>query len=206
MGVLQCRDQRRRRQIIKHQAGRVEEQRQIVFNAAGSETLADVPVDSGAGGVAFKTGPVALAKATDGRRRKRKLPGGQQRNRVVPVKSSLGIGVKSAQTFNFVIEEVKSAWRLAAHRIEVQQGTAHCKLPVLFDLRHPDVAGGVEASRQVSQIHPVTNAELLRTLADICSWRQPLQQSAHGDHDESTVEISNTAQALQAARNDVLVG
>src|SRR6056297_4192979 len=68
------RDQRFGWQIVQQRRGLVEEQRQVVLDAAVSDAFRYVPIDRRARGLAGEAGPVAAAEAAHGILVERRLP------------------------------------------------------------------------------------------------------------------------------------
>src|SRR6056297_4165111 len=101
-----CRDQRGCRQIVEQRRGLVEEQRQVVLDAAVGNAFGYVPVDRRARGLAGETGPVATTEAADGSRIQRRLPGRQNLDLLQGLARQLGIGVEGAERVDLLVEQV----------------------------------------------------------------------------------------------------
>ena len=112
-------------QVVEEGGGLVEEQRQVVFDAAGGDAVADVAVQRHARGIAVE----ALAPATPEGRAccfvQRELAAGQQLDGLDRIQAALGVGVEGAQAVQFVVEEVQPVGQRRAHREQVDEAATH---------------------------------------------------------------------------------
>ena len=113
------------RQVIEEGGRLVEEQRQVVFDAAGGDTVADVPVQGHARGIAVKALAPAAPEGRACRFVQRELAAGQQLDGLDRIQAALGVGVEGAQAVQFVVEEVQPIGQRGAHREQVDEAAAY---------------------------------------------------------------------------------
>ena len=137
----------------------LEEQRQVVLDAAGRQAVANLAVDQAAPRIAAEPGPIALAEAGDALARERKLARRQQFDALDPLPGKLAVRVEGPDRLDLVVEQVDPVGLLAAAGKEVDQRAAHGELPVLGDLRHRAVAGRLQTQPETFPVEAFAGAQ-----------------------------------------------
>ena len=100
------RDRRGRRQVIGDRRRRVEEERQVVFDAAGDDAVGDVLIERGFRWVAFEHLAKAAAEARASGIVQRKFARRQQAHVGDRIERTLRVDVERLDGFDFGIEEI----------------------------------------------------------------------------------------------------
>src|SRR5882672_3238642 len=196
-------DHRSRRQVVEERAGRLEEERQEVLDAAGRETVAHIPVDGTAAWIAFKARAIAPPEGLDRVRIERNLARWQQAHLAQPVAGSLRLGVKDANGLDLVVEEVDAQRRVRAHGEDVDDRAADGALAGRHHLRDLRVARLDQAQAKVLARQAVAPGQQQRVRLDVRRRRQALQQGFERDDDDAALERGQFVEDREALRNDV---
>ena len=135
------RDDRVARKIVDECRGRVEEERQVVLDAARRDTCRDVLVQRRLRRIAFEHFAESAAKARTARIVQRELARGQQPHVAHRIQRALRVGVERLDALDLVTEEIETVRERCTHRIEVDQAPANAELARRHHLRHVRVAG-----------------------------------------------------------------
>ena len=142
------RERRALAEVVEDRRGAVEEQRQVVLDAAARQPGADVLVQAHAGRIAFQLLAPARAKTSPRLVVHRELAAGQQPHLGHRVEAALRVGVEGADRVDLVAEQVDAVGHRRAHREQVDQPAAHRVFARRDDLAHVRVAGQRELGLQ----------------------------------------------------------
>ena len=104
------------RQVIKERCGLFKKQRQIIFNAGKGNAVADVFVERCFGRIAFKHFAKLRSEVIASRLIHRKFTARQELDIADWIKAALCVDVKSANRFDFVIEQIDAIGQNRTHR------------------------------------------------------------------------------------------
>ena len=135
------RDDRVARKIVDECRGRVEEERQVVLDAARRDACRDVLVQRRLRRIAFEHFAEPAAKARTARIVQRELARGQQPHVTHRIQRALRVGVERLDALDLVPEEIETVRERSTHRIKVDQAAANAELARRHHLRHVRVAG-----------------------------------------------------------------
>ena len=194
-----------RRQVVEHRRERVVKHRQVILDAGRRHALTDVLIDRAATHVDVEQFVPPIAEPRNRVRRQRKFLGRQNLHRVDLLDGALGVGVESAQTRDFVVEQVDPvrAWR--AHRIHVHQRSAHRELAALRHGVHASVAGLLEMAPIAVCVEPRADRQHQTVRGEERRRRQPLQQRADRHDQHAASECRQSMQRAKPVGDDVLV-
>ena len=99
-------DRRSTAEIIENGSGFLKEQRQVVFDACGGNTMANILVNPALGRVAIEELTPATAKARPGRLIHREFPARQQAHLRHRVQAALTVRIKGTNAVDFIVEQV----------------------------------------------------------------------------------------------------
>ena len=193
------------RQVVDQRRGLVEEQRQVILDAAVGDAVGDVAIDPGLRRLAFETLAVAVAEVADGRSIERHLARRQDLDPLHGVARHLGIRGEVFQRLDFVVEEVDAQRRIGAHREQVDQRPAHGEFTVLRDLRHAQVAGVDERIDERLAGQRLAVLQRQGPGGDVVDRRQSLLQCGDGGDDDAAPQSAERGQHAQPLGDDVLV-
>ena len=193
-------------QVIEEGGRLVEEKRQVVFDAAGGDTVADVTVQGHTRGIAVEALAPAAPEGRACRFVQRELAAGQQLDGLDRIQAALGVGVEGAQAVQFVVEEVQPVGQRRAHREQVDEATAHRVFTGAQHLLDMLVAGQRELGLQGSFVQLHALGELEGARGQPRGRRQPVRGRA-GSHQQH-VQLA-PLQAIQGGKplgDQILVG
>ena len=140
------------RQVIEQCRGLVEEQRQVVLDSGRGDAGGQILVDRATAEIHIEAFTEARAEASDRLLLQREFASWQQADRLDLVDGSLVFRIEGAQRFDFVVEQVDAVGQGAAHRKQVDQRAAHCKLAMLVHRIDAAIAGRFEAGTHLLDI------------------------------------------------------
>ena len=146
-GIAQVRavqQQRIRGQIVEQGGKAIEEQGQVVFDAARGYAGGNVLVDAARAHIHIECLVPAAAEAGNGGIVKGELPGRQHAYGAYPLDGALGVGVEQAQRLDFVVQHVDADRVFGARGKDIHERAANGELPPVFDGFHGRVAGGLQ--------------------------------------------------------------
>ena len=192
-------------QVVEQRGRLVEEQRQVVLDAARGDALLDVLVDARTGGVAFEL--FAPARAERGARRlvERKLAAGQQPHLGHRIQAALAVGVEGADRIDLVVVQVDPERHRRAHREQVDQAAAHRVLARRHDLAHVLVAGEHQLRLQPGLVQPLLLLEQEGGGGQEAGRREPGQRGGGGQQHDVDLALQHLPQGGQAFGDQVLV-
>ncbi len=193
------------RQVVGQGRRLVEEQRQVVLDAAGHHAVADVLVERRAQRVAFEDLAVAAAKARAGRLVGREFACRQQAHIGHRVERALRIDVERLDALDVVAEEVEPEGKRASHRKEIDQPAAHTELAGCDDLRHVLVAGERQLRAQRVDIERRALAQEERERREIVARREPVERRRRRDDEHVAFSAGDPVQRCEPLRDEVLV-
>ena len=199
-------EQRVLRQIIKNRFELVEKERQVIFDASGHQTVADVFVDLADQRITGDLFAVALAKLSYRIGVGRKFACGQQFDAVGSLQRALVGRIETSDRFDFIIEQIDAVGQAAASRVEVDDRSSDRELTVLHHLRYIRIAAGLEPASERVDFESVTDFQQQHMLLDIAAWRQFLQQGVdRQDQDVTGLSVGQRVQGFQTVGNNVLM-
>ena len=152
-------DERIRRKVVDERGRRIEEQRQVILDAAGNDARGNILVERRARRVAFEDFAEATAKPGAAGVVERKFARRQEPHVTHRIEASLRVGVEGADRLDFVAEQVEPVRQRRAHRVEVDQAPAHAEFAGRDDLRDVRVAGESELRAQRVHVEPLALRE-----------------------------------------------
>ncbi len=147
----------RGRQVVEQRRGLVEEQRQVVLDAAAGDAVAHVLVQAGLGRVALDALAPAHAERLARGLVERELAPGQQAHLRHGIEAALRVGIEGADRVDLVVEQVDAVGHVGAHREQVDQAAAHGVLA----RRHHRADVRVAGQRQLRAQRGLVQARLL---------------------------------------------
>ena len=193
------------RQVIEEGGRLVEEKRQVVFDAAGGDAVADISVQGHARGIAVKALAPAAPEGRACRFVQRELAAGQQLDSLDRIQAALGVGVEGAQAVQFVVEEVQPVGQRRAHREQVDEATAHRVFAGAQHLLDMLVAGQRELGLQGSFIQLHALRELEGARGQPRGRRQPVRGRAGGHQQHVQLAPLQAIQGRKALGDQILV-
>ena len=163
-------------QVIKYRGRGIKKQRQVILDARRGHAVAHVLVDAAARGVALQQLAPALAELGAARLVHGELAPWQQAHFRHGVQAALRVGVKRADGVDLVVEQIHPVRHGAAHRVQVNQPTAHRVFAWADHLRHVGVAGQCELRFQRRLVQLLALLEVKGCARHERRWRQPNQR------------------------------
>ena len=205
VGGIQLHNAAVRGQVVEQRGRLLKEQRQVVFGTGRRVALADLAVDVAVLRITLEAGAEALPEQAYRGLVQGELARRQQTDFVAAVERALRLGIEGADGLDFVVEQVDAERLAAAHREQVEQGTAYRELAVFHDLGDAAVAGGIEPCAHGVEVEPVAAFQQQAVALDEITRRQALQQGGGGDDQQAPRERWQPVQRGQALGDDVLV-
>ncbi len=193
------------RQVVEQRGGFVEEQRQVVLDAGRRHAVADVLVDRRAARVAFEGFAPAAA---EGRARgfvERELAAGQKTHVAHRVEAALRVRVERADRVDLVVEQVDPVRQRRAHRVQVDQRSAHAVFAGPHDLAYVLVAGQRELRLQLRLVEPLALRECERVRGHERRRRHPVQRGGRGYEQDVAAALAEVVQRRETFGHEVLV-
>ena len=191
--------------VIGQGRGRVEEQRQVVFDAARREAVADVAVERRFRRVAFEYFAEAAAEARARRIVLRKLARRQQAHVGHRVERALAVDIEALDRLDFVVEQVDPVGQGAAHRKQVDQAAAHAVFARRDNLGDVLVAAERELRAQRVDVEFLALGEKERERRQIRRRRKPVQGGRRGDQQHVALAARRAVQRRQPLGDEILV-
>ena len=129
------------RQVVGERRRRLEEQRQVVFDAAGRDAVAHIAVERRLRGIALEHLAIAAAEARAPGFVQRELARRKQPDVGYGVERALRIDVEGLDALDVVAEEIEPIGERAAHRKKVDEAAADRELARRDDLRDVLISG-----------------------------------------------------------------
>ena len=203
-GYVAVNDARRfLRKIFEERGRRLEEQRQVAFDARGRDAVGDVLVDAAARGVALE----ALAKGFAELRApflvEREFARRQHAHFRDRVDRALRVDVEGADRLDLVAQQVEAIGHRAAGGKEVDQPAAHAEFAGTHHLQDMGVAGERQLRTQRVQVEARLGLQLEGPPREIGARRQALQRGRDGDDAHVEVAVGELPQGRKALRDQV---
>ena len=160
------------RKIFGQRRGRIEEQRQIVFDASRRNSIADVAVQRRLRGIAFKQLAEAAAEARPRRIVLRELARRQQAHVRNGVERALAVDIEALDRLDLLVEQIDPVGQRAAHRKQVDQPAADAEFARGDDLRDVLVAAERELRAQGVDVEPFSLREKERERREVRRRRE----------------------------------
>ena len=193
------------RQVVEQGRGAFEEQRQEILDARGQHPGLEVLVERAAARVHVE----ALAQRGQYLRQAglvhRHFAAGQHLHRRDLVQRALRFGVEFADGVDVLVQQLDAQRRVGAHRVDIEQATAHGEIARVHHLRHVAVAGAFQAALLRVHVQALADLQVEAAADDVTQWRQPLQQGLYRHHHDAVGEPGQAVQRGQALGNDVRV-
>ncbi len=193
------------RQVIGQRCGRLEEQRQVILDAAGRDAVAHVLVQRRARRIALEHLAIAAAKARASRVVERKLARRQQPHVGHRVERALRVDVEGVDALDVVAEEIEAVGQRAAHRKEVDQPAADAEFAGRHDLRDVLVAGERQLRAQRVGVEARALLEKERERGEIRRRREAVERRRRGDDEHVALAARDAVERRQALRHEVVV-
>src|SRR6187402_3601524 len=129
-------------QIVEERRGGLKEERQVVLDACGGETVADIAVYRHPREISLEARAETAPEIADRVGRKTELARRQQLDPVEPTGGALRLRVETANTVDPPVVQVDAQRRIAAHRENIEQRAADRELSRCTNLWDAGVAGG----------------------------------------------------------------
>ncbi len=199
------RDRRRAAEVVEHRRRGVEEERQVVLDAGGGDSGADVLVDPHLGRIALEALAPARAKGVSRRLVHRKLAPGQKAHVGHRVEAPLGVGIEGADRVDLVAEQIDAIRHVRAHREQVDQAAAHRVLARRNDLAHVRVAGERELRLQRRLVEALLGREVERVAGDEAGRCKAYERRRRRHQDDVDVAAADPPERRQPLRDQILV-
>ena len=193
-------------QIVEECRGRLEEQRQIVFQPARRAPLGDLAIHQAGLRVALEARPIALAKPGDRLLRQREFTRRQHPHPLQLLLRALRLRVEGADRLDLLIEEVDAQRDLAAHREDVEQGAAHRIFAVADDLGDAGIAGTLQSAPGRIQVQPIADRKDQRLPVHIPARRQALHQGCDRHDQHALLQARQAVQCQEPFRDQLRKG
>ena len=191
---------------IRGESGRLGvKQRQVGFDAARHDPLADFAVDAAAGRIAGEVLAIAAPKALDPFAIGWELAGGQQVDGVHLVEAALGLRVEGADRFDLFVEQIDAIGLAGPHREQVDERAPHRKLSLSLDFRYCGIACGDQAFPEGGQGQPVAALEVEAPSSQPRQGREPLQPAVGRHQQQGRGPVKQGGQGRQALRQHLLM-
>ncbi len=193
------------RQVVGERCRGLEKERQVVFDAARHQPVAHVLVQRRSRRIALEHLAIAAAKASAPRVVEREFARGQEADVRHRIERALRVDIERPDAFDVVVEEVDPVRQRAAHRIEVDQSTAHAELAGRNDLRHVLVARERELRAQRGDVEPRPLPEEERERGEKRRWREPVERRRRRDHQHVAFAARHAVERREPLGNEVVV-
>ena len=193
-------------QVVEEGGGLVEEKRQVVFDAAGGDAVADVTIQRHARGIAVKALAPAAPEGRACRFVQRELAAGQQIDGLDRIQAALGVGVEGTQAVQFIVEEVQPVGQRGAHREQVDEAAAHRVFAGAQHLLDVLVAGQRELGLQGSFVQLHALGELEGARGEPRGRCQPVRGRAGSYQQHVQLATLQAIQGGKALGDQILVG
>ncbi len=192
-------------EVVEDRCGVLEEERQVVLDAAAGDAQLDVLVGARLARVAFDL--LAPARTESGARGfvQRELPPGQQAHLGHRVQAALRVGVEGADRIYLVAEQVDAVGHRRAHGEEVDQPAAHRVLARRDHLADVLVAGQRELRLQLRFVELRLLPEVKGVAGQERRWRQPRQRGGSRHQHHVHLALKDAPKRGQTLRDQVLV-
>ncbi len=198
-------DRRSGRKVVGDGGRRVEEQRQVILDAAGNDAVGDVLVQRGLRRVAFEHLAEAAAKARATRVIQRKLARRKQAHVRHRVERALGVDVEGLNRLDLGIEEVDAIGQRRAHGKEIDETAADAELTRRHDLGHMRVAGERQLRAQRVDIERLALREKKRECRQVARRREAIQSRGGSDDQQVALATRGPVHGREPLRHQVLV-
>jgi hypothetical protein len=186
-------DGRRGGHVVEDRGRRVEEQRQVVLDAAAGDAVLHVLVQPHPGRVALQAFAPALAEGLAGGLVEREFAAREQAHLGHGVEAALRVRVEGADGVDLVVEQVDAVRHGRAHRKQIDQAAAHGVLARRDDRAHVGVAGQRELRAQRRLVEPRLLAEVEGRGREEGGRRQAGERRARGQQDDVDAVVAFSA-------------
>ncbi len=199
------RDDRRGRQVVRKRGRRLEEQRQVILDAAGRHAVRDVLVQRRLGRIPFEHLAEPAAETGPARLVERELACRQQPDVGHRIDRALRVDVEGLDRLDVVVEEVDAVRQRRAHREEVDETAAHAELAGGYHLRHVRIAGQCQLRAQRIDVEPLALLQEERERGEVRRGCQPVERAGRRDDEDIALVACDPIQRGEPLRHQVLV-
>ncbi len=194
-----------RGQIICECCSRVEEQRQVILDAARHDAVAHVLVQRRPRRVALEHFAEAAAKARTSRFVEGELARRKQSHIAHRIKRALGVDVEGLDRLDLVVEEVDAIRQCRSHRKEIDEAAAHAELAGRDDLCHVRVARKRKLRAQCVDVERLALPQEERERGEIRRRGETVQRRGGRDDQEVAFTPRDVIERREALGDQVLV-
>ena len=193
------------RQVVAERGGLLEEQRQVILDAARHDAVADVLVERRLRRVALEHFAEPAAKARAPRVVQRELARRKQPHVAHRIERALGVDVERLDRLDLVVEEIDAIRQRRSHREEIDEAAAHAELARRDDLRDVRVARKRKLRAKRVDVERLALAQEERERREIRGRREPIQRRRRRDDQEVALAAGDAIEGGQALGHEVLV-
>ena len=181
----------------------LEEQRQVVLDAGRRNPGLQVLHQCAAASVDVEAFAQRIQCELHARIVQRDLAAGQQFDAVDPLQRTLRFRVEHPDGIDFVVQQLQPEGCVAAHRVDIEQATAHGEIAGVLHPRHIAVAGGFEPAFFGIEVEALAAAQVEAVAQHVAQRGQPLHQGGDRHHHDAAGEVGQFRQRGQALADDV---
>ena len=207
-GVSDVADQRDNgilRQIVGERSRLVEEERQVVLDAARHHTVAHVLVKRRAQRIAFEHLAIPAAETRAAGFVDREFARGEEPHFGDGIERALRIGVEGLDALDVVAEQIESIRQRTAHREEIDEPAAHAEFARRDDLGHVLVTGESELRAQRIDVETRAVLQEERERSEIVGRCQAVERRRRRDHQHVAFAARHMVERREALRDEILV-
>ena len=193
------------RQVVGERRRRLEEQRQVVFDAPGGDAVAHVAVERRLRGIALEHLAIAAAEARAPGFVQRELARRKQPDVGNRVERALRVDVEGLDALDVVAEEIEPIGERAAHRKQVDEAAADRELARRDDLRDVLIAGERELGPERVDVEGRALLQEERERGEVRRRSEPVKRRRRGHDQNVALAARDAIQRGQALRDEIVM-